>query len=291
MMSAHPTPDAPVARALEEALEAVATEPVRIAVIARALRDAGRASIPERGPEVLEFAEGPFRRALATRIGDDVADEVLDQLRPVLQRAARRSSMQPISSAQLQSPAQSRAAEPVPTPTFVPLRTTSPPQPLELFLDDEEFQAPGDLGEEPGSGVYVSARPRTDPAPGGPLPLVFFATQDASASGALAHALGGRATVRVVEGLLELLDALEEDPEAARVLILDGGYPSIQIPSLITVAPELAGRTRVVVWRAFEGDRAALASAPSDVTSAWIRCHSRGLDELAELCARTLALP
>lgn len=254
MGSIHPILDTPVARALDEALASVATEPVRDAVLTRALRDARRTSVPERGPEVVEFAEGPLRRALASRLGEHIADEVLEQLKPVLERASHRPSLQPVRA---------EAA-----PTFAPLR-----------LDD---------GDDEESGIYVTQRPLTDPAPGGPLPLVFFASQDASASAALAQALGGRATVRIVEGLLELLDAVQEDVDARHVLVLDGGYPSIHLHSLITVAPELATTTKVVVWRVIDSDRVALATTSEGPTSHWIRCQDRDVERLAESCRRAL---
>lgn len=263
MASLHPILDTPVAYAVEEALASVATEPVRDAVLTRALREARRTNIPERGPDVVEFAEGPLRHALASRLGEDVASEVLEQLRPVLERAARRASLQPVA----------RSADAIPMPTFVPVRSEGGREPE---IADED------------SGVYVTPRPLTDPAPRGPLPIVFFASQDASASAALAQALGGRATVRIVEGLLELLDAVTEDADAQHVLVLDGGYPSIQLHSLITVAPELASSTKIVVWRVFEADRAALASVAGAGTARWICCEDRDVEHLAESCTRAL---
>lgn len=259
--SIHPILDTPVARALDEALASVATQPVRDAVLTRALRDARRTSVPERGPEVIAFAEGPLRRALATRLGDHVSDEMLEQLRPVLERASRLASGRPTLQP-VRDPGAALA------PTFAPVRQDDD-------YDDE-------------SGIYSTQRPLTDPAPGGPLPLVFFASQDASASAALAQALGGRATVRIVEGLLELLDAVQEDADARHVLVLDGGYPSIHLHSLITVAPELASTTKVVVWRVLESDRAALASTREGSAADWIRCQDRDVEHLAESCRRAL---
>jgi hypothetical protein len=272
MRSAYPTPDAPIARALAEALETVATVAVSDAVIGRALRDAGYATVPERGPAVNDFAEGPLRRAIAERLGDDVSDEVLDQLRPVLARAASRVTLQPVPAVEHQV-----AGTPLPTPSFAPL----------YAQDDRSAQGAQDEEREEDSGVYASARPLTDPAPRGPLPVVFLASQDALASAGLAQALGGRATVRVVDGLMELLDALEEDADARRVLIVDGGYPSIQLPSLVTVAPELDSRLRVVTWRIFDGDEDAMSDAALQ-RDGWARCTDRSVEALAAVCARAL---
>ncbi|MDQ3036854.1 MAG: hypothetical protein M3Y87_30955 [Myxococcota bacterium] len=256
----------PVACALREALEAVASVPVRDAVIARALRDSGLSSIPESGPEVLAFAEGALHRALSDRVGVEIATEVLDQIRPVLERASMRPSRRPLA------------------------RVGSSPS-LATSSSGSTCPAPGS-GEaipEEESGIFSSNRrsPRTVPAPSAPMPIVFFASRDPGAAAALAQALGGRATVRVVEGLLDLLESIDEAADLRRALVLDGARPSIEVRSLVTVAPELAGRANVVVWRAFDVDRDEIANAPVS-TEGWARCASDVVAELAEACLRAL---
>lgn len=250
MHSVRPQQRGLVTRAVEEALEAVTSPPVRDSVIARALRDARRSSIPERGPEVLEFADGPLARALSDRVGSDVATEVLSQIRPLLERASMRPSLRALP------------------------RATAP--------------AAGADAPEEESGVYVAGpRSPTDPAPGAPLPIVYLASRDADAAVTLALALAGAATVRVVEGLLEVLDALDEDEDAPRVLVLDATRPAVQLHSLVTVAPEIAGRAKVVVWRAVIEDRQAIAAAPVS-TTAWVRCPSGAVADLARACHAAL---
>ena len=134
--------------------------------------------------------------------------------------------------------------------SFAPARTSRPP------VDDE-------------SGVYVARRTATAPAPG--------------AAGALASRLAGSATVRVVEGLLELLDALHDDDDGApRVVAIDGARPSVQVPSIATVVPDLA-RAEIVVWRASAGDRAAI----DPHVASWRACPG-SVDDLAATCARAL---
>ena len=231
MSSARPTHDGLVARALAEAIESVTTPPIRDAILTGALREARRSSIPERGPEVLAFATGPLQRVLSARVGAETAAEVLEQVRPVLQRAALRRSA--------------------------------------TAADDE-------------SGVFVSTRAVTDRAPTTVIPLVFLASRDADVAMALAVRLAGRATVRVVDGLLDLLDAFDEDDEGElRVVVLDGREPAVQVPSVVTVAPELAGRAQGLLWRCTRGDREAL-DAHSEV-GAWPAC-GEPLDDLARAC-------
>lgn len=230
MTSARPTPAGLVARALAEAIESVTTPPIRDAVLAGALREACLSSIPERGPEVRAFAAGPLLRALSARVGAETAAEVLQQVHPVLQRAAMRAS---------------------------------------ASADDE-------------SGVFLSTRAVTDRAPTTVIPLVFLASRDADVAMALAVRLAGRATVRVVDGLLDLLDAFDEDDEGElRVVVLDGREPAVQVPSVVTVAPELAGRAQGLLWRCTRGDREAL-DAHSEA-GAWTACGET-LDDLARAC-------
>lgn len=268
MPSPRPQLFAPVARAVREALEAVASGPVREAVIASALRTSGRFAVPEAGPEVLEFAESALHRALSERLGSDVANEVLEQLRPVLERAATRISLCPSTSASsipAHLPAAERSTRPAPA-------AASAPEP------EEE------------SGIYPSSHlpALTHPAPSASMPTVFLASRDPAMATALARALGGRATVRVIDGLLDLLEAIDEDADATRAVVIDATQPSVQVRSLLTVAPDLAGRTRVVVWRAAPDDHHAIVSAPASSSAGWIRC-AESIDQLADACAATLA--
>lgn len=255
MTSARPTLDGLVARALGEAIESVTTPPVRDAIVTDALRTAGRSSIPERGPEVLEFATGPLQHALSVRVGDETAAEMLRQLRPVLQRAALRASVTP----------RPRGMSP---PS--PLRPTRPAGPMQPAADEE-------------SGVFLSHRAVTDRAPSAAIPLVFLASRDADLAMDLAVRLAGRATVRVVDGLLDLLDAFDEDDEGElRIVVLDGREPAVQVPSVVTVAPELSGRAHGLLWRCTRADRDALDA--HSAAGAWTACGDT-LDDLARACS------
>jgi hypothetical protein len=280
MPSPHPQSRELVARSLTEAIETVATPTVRDSVIGRALRDAGRSSIPEAGPEVLEFADGPLRHALSDRLGDDVASEVLDQIRPVLERASMRPSMRPAAPAVA-------AAVPLGSAKIGSVRPTRP-APADPALLRASTPVDESTPEEE-SGVFAARRlpALTDPAPSAEMPIVFLASRDPGAAAALARSLGGRATVRVVEGLLDLLEAVDEEARVRRVLVLDAAQPSIHVRSLVTVAPELAGRAKVLVWRAFDEDRDALESAPVSADE-WERCSSHALVDLAEACFRAI---
>lgn len=262
MNPARPSYGGLVARALEEAIETVTTRAMRESIIAGALRDDRRSSIPERGPEVLEFAAGALLRSLSTRVGAETAGEVLRQVAPILQRASMRVSLTPRQGVSRPGAAR-KDAEP-----------------------SEVRSVRSDPGDQEDSGVFVSARALTDPAPRAAVPVVLLASHDPEAAHGLAGRFVGRATVRVVDGLLDLLDGLDdEDGRAQCVIVLDGAYPSVQVPSILTIAPDLAGRAKVVLWRCAHADHAALESQGG--SRGWRACE-RTLDDLENLCAQML---
>jgi hypothetical protein len=263
-MSAHaPTDELLVARAIEEAIESVTTRQVRQSLIATALARAGLTSIPPPGPEVIAFVEGELIQALAARVGHETALEVLEQVRPILRRVL--------------PPRVSRRPTPV---VPLPLPASRP------TLRAPQAADPDELDE---SGVFRSSKsPGTCPAPSGPLATIFLASRDADAAIALALGAQQHAAVRVVEGLLDLLDAIDEESDGTvRVLVTDGLYPTVQIASLVAVAPDLIGRVTVVLWRPRRGDRPALATA-AESTAGWIEAGARPPAELAALCVAAI---
>lgn len=277
-------PAGPVARSLSEAIETVVTPRVRDVVLTRALGRAAIDAVPERGPEVFEFVEGPLLAELGARIGEDVAAELLEQLRPVLVRAALRASAIPAVRRAASSPAQA-------FPSVRPTRVSSPPKsfpsirpgpgrltprpsrpPLELDLG--EYEADDD------SGFFVSARSITGPLPRAALRTVLLASTDARAATAFALLLSGRAIVRTVDSLLDVVDALEEPSDVRPTVVLDLGAPSFQLHSLIAMSPELPADPRIVVWRWTEEHRPLIVSA-RPATKDWIVTAARTLEQLA----------
>lgn len=72
-----------IERAVAEAIDAVATPRVRADVIGLALQSARRSVIPERGPAVASFVEGPLFRAIVCLLGEPAATTVRDELAQV----------------------------------------------------------------------------------------------------------------------------------------------------------------------------------------------------------------
>src|SRR5690606_2747558 len=72
-----------IERTVAEAVDAVAAPSVRKQVLALALQRARCSRIPERGPAVAAFVEGPLFRVLAHFVGEHAATTVRDELVPV----------------------------------------------------------------------------------------------------------------------------------------------------------------------------------------------------------------
>lgn len=75
-------------RTIAEAIDAVAAPPVRDRVLAAALRDARLSRLPERGPAVGAFVEGPLFEVLARVVGETAAMAVRDELAVVAEIVA-----------------------------------------------------------------------------------------------------------------------------------------------------------------------------------------------------------
>ncbi len=276
---------------MHEAIGAVATAPICEAVVGAALRAARRTSIPECGLDVVHFADGPLRRALAMRIGEDIAEEVLEQIGPLLRHASSRTvpanhrpSAPPESGA---VPAGSRASV---RPTMPIDSVLSPEAVTELQLS--AFHATGGRNPSPddiaASYVRECERVDTSPAPAHAIVMVFLASNDPDLASALAGALGGRAVVRAVNGLLDLLDLIDEESGVACTVVLDGGLPSVQLASLIAVGPDLRGRAGVVVWRPSEDDRIALSTS-REITAGWTTLHEDSFAAVTKVVVDSLA--
>lgn len=116
------------------------------------------------------------------------------------------------------------------------------------------------------SGLRDSRGYRTLPAPAS-LPIVMVATKDPTLAMAIAAAARGRATVCVAEGALELIESIDEIPGDAAIIV-DASQPSVHVLTLVAMAPDLAGVTRIVVARASAEDKRSI-DAVGETTLEW----------------------
>ena len=274
MTPAHGISRALVARSLNEAIDAVAAPHVRDAVISRALADAGLHAVPERGGVVLTFAQGPLKRALTQRLGEEICDEVLAQIAPLLKHASHVGE----PALRLSQRPQHQDVE------ATRLRTRRAPPSEEMLARAASDEADA-LDDGSASGVYASAMSASAI---GSLPPIFLASSDDAIARRLGGSLTGRAIVHPLGGLLELVDALESHELEAPVVLVDCGNPVLQVASLVALAPDLPAGTVVLVWGPSMNDDLSLRDAP-DLTATWSRLPAAmSIDALAKRCIDVL---
>ncbi|MFO0715128.1 MAG: hypothetical protein U0353_35145 [Sandaracinus sp.] len=286
----------PIQRAITEAIESVASTEARVSILVRALGRAGIARVPERGPEVMRFLEGPLLDALVERLGASTATEIADHLRPVLRMAARASSVAPPTGRATQRPptavpetvppgAEEPATEPRPTlrvadpgrfdpdahdrPTSVPPEQTGvrrTPAPMPAVGGDVSHTAPTRRMETPKDDHLPAAS------------VFVLATLDDALAAALESLR--EVEVRRVRGLFELVDASDDSRERATTLIFDCGAPPVHVASLLALAADMPDVMHVAVLGAAKLDMQALSAAP-DRTIGWYYLDRTSPEDLA----------
>ncbi|MBN8616715.1 MAG: hypothetical protein J0L92_39395 [Deltaproteobacteria bacterium] len=275
----------PVQRAITEAIEAAASTEARVSILIRALGRSGLARVPERGPEVLRFLEGPLLDALIERLGPTVATEIGDQLRPVLRMASRGSNVAP-----------SRTSRPPPSDAGVE------PRPTLRVIDPARFDALD--GETPKLSPIDSSGVR--PTPMRPLPerdhashtaatrrmeqhkdeaippaaVFVLATLDDALTAAVEQLPNVR--VRRVRGLFELVDASDEARDRITTLVFDCSQPPVHVASLLALAADMPEPMQVAVIGATKLDLSAIYASP-ERTIGW---HYLDRMTAAELAAK-----
>jgi len=290
----------PVQRAITEAIESIASTEARVSILVRALGRAGLPRVPERGPEVLRFVEGPLLDAIVERLGTAAADQIVEHLRPLLRLAARGpASRPPPRAAETARPPPGTsppgAREPRPT-----MRVTDPAQfahaathdpsvferqtlhdPMQLAVTPVPPASSRAGSATPGSEVS-GARPRprpTVPETMPPAASYVLASLDDQLIDAV-EALEGL-SIRTVRGLFELVDAAEDARDRSTTLVFDCAAPPVHIASLLALAADMPVTVRVALLGASQLDRQALASAP-ERTVGWAFLERPTAGELAQ---------
>ncbi|MBX3270304.1 MAG: hypothetical protein KF729_08580 [Sandaracinaceae bacterium] len=228
-----------VERAVVEAIDALASEKVRNAVLELALRWSRNSTIPERGPDVADFVEGALFVATEQVLGLAAAEALAAQLAPI----AAMVRSQEISSVR-------------PTPDVGVARDSFP----ELSISSPI--AP--TSRPPAGGRLV-----TDPAPER-VPFVAVASSDPGGLDEMSRALGGVATVHAVRDALAILDEL--DDRETDLVVIDCRRPVVSVETLLALGPELPGDARIVLWGERADLEASLAQLGIALPDNWICC-------------------
>ncbi len=217
------------ARAIEEALEGVAAPAVKDAIVVRALSRTGALAIPEDADGLVAFVRGPLRLAIVDQLDEDVADEVLATLGPIVERIATARGLRPPSMSQPPFPAPMREAPRAAQPATVRPDPTPP---------GEAHGGWADLDDEDPSGIVVVRHGKTVRA-GEFLPVVLVVSTNVEWTRALSVELVGRAIVRAVAEIFEMVEAVEDHRADLPVVLFDCASAPFHLESVATFASEL----------------------------------------------------
>lgn len=259
-----------VERAVKEAIDAVAAPTMRDAILDLALRWGRHERVPEHGPGVTEFIENALFLAAEQSLGSELARSIVEQLQPIATMAAG----QEISTV--------RSSWPSPRGAGGPRAVDALDDALRLELDDEESEEADvlilvDDDDEPPRRPLL-----TDPAPRG-LPLVLVSTSDPARIDQLGHALLGVAMIVVVSDALAILEGLGEGKGA--LVVIDCRRPTIQLETLLAMAPELPRRYHIVLWGERPDLERRLSVDGDGLPAEWVCCGADAeADDVGAVC-------
>lgn len=241
-----------IERAVAEAIGAIAAPAVRDEVIELALRWAGCEALPERGPAVASFVEGPLFRALVHVLGEPSARSVCDELAAVTAMVMDEEVSE--------------------------VRPSWPVLALDPAEDDPELIIEMEMDEE-----LASVPMATDPAPRRDLPLLVVASSSPTTLSMLSVALGGAAYIEPARDALALLEGLGRND--AGLIVLDCKRPTVQVETLLAMQPELPAGLRVVLFGEPRGLERHLEAAGAEIPATWVCCGTdASVEDLAAVC-------
>lgn len=278
-----------VERAVKEAIDAVAAPTVRDAILALALRWGRHERVPEHGLAVPEFVENALFFAAEQSLGGELARSIVEQLQPIATMAAR----QEISTVRSSWPSLGRSGPRVDPFDEAPLLELDDDEGFDARddHDDDEGFDDHDRGDSEDDVVIVvddddEPSPRhpllTDPAPRG-LPLVLVSTSDPARIDQLGQALLGVATIIAVSDALAILDGLGEGKGA--LVVVDCRRPTIQLETLLAMAPELPRRHHIVLWGERPDLERRLSVDGDGLPDEWVCCGAKAeADDVGAVC-------
>lgn len=303
-----------VSRAVREALGTLVSPAVAAQMVERALQAAGIVTIPEGGPALAGWVDGPLRAQVELYVGADAAELLAAQLAPVVAHAAGRRADAVAPSPNAPGPAApAKAASPAKPPPILPAEkgrgtfgsdqpTGVIAQPLQppgklhdvqgtarIGLTDAQRRALGARRAKPGdlAGSVVTTRHPQTFEVAEPLPprRVLAATSARSAVEALQTYLGSTAQVEQVSDLVALLDALEEPGAGRPIVLVDCLRPTVHVTSIAAIGEDLPQGTTVVLWGTSESSWHELDRERTP-NCRWVRCSQEATpDDVGSLCA------
>lgn len=247
-----------VSRALREVLEAFASDTVAADILMHALVDGGFAAPPEDADDLEDLVRGALHAEVAATLGEEVAEAVVDGMRPVIAMMRRAETPTPVSPSRSRSEDRETA---VPPPPRAHAARTQPqeglpipdtrPAPLDPMACVEvpftASRAPragrAASTEQPGvDAVTSTGGHRRPPSLTGAVDLALLTIDDALVE--RMHAQAGGHTILVADTFGSL--------RKARVVVVDTrhAFDALGATWGVAIAPQV-----VILWPADTADR------------------------------------
>lgn len=251
--------ETPVARAVREAIDAVAAPDVRVQILHRALHMAREHQIPPAGEALQRFVEKHLKTATAFYLGHEAADSVMKSLSPIISLAKRLGA----------DGARSISGRGETTKKIGAARVRSGVSPT----GRDQASAPGS-GTQPAAqtddqlatGKYPTVQPL-----GSALPMVLVASTSAERCRGIEAHLSAIAAVQQVEDVVAFLDNLQATASLSPLVVIDCIESSVQPATLATLAHELPQDSSVLLWGASEEEHRDLQRL-AHREQGWLRC-------------------
>lgn len=273
VVSAHDAFQDPVARAIREAIDAVAAPDVRVQILHRALHMAREHKIPSAGEPLQTFVEKHLLRATAFYLGEEAANSVMENLQQivVLARALGSAGASPadnstrkLGARQDQSGAHRRDPD---TRQVGKARDSARvgSQPVQKPVRSQPA-----LDEASALAARTQKYPAMRPA-GTSLPMVLVASSDLDRCLGIEEHLEGAATVQQVQDVVSFLDTLKAMASLGPIVVVDCVQTSLQPTTLATIAHELPEESAVLLWGATDQHHRDLGDLVQEERG-WLRC-------------------
>lgn len=241
--------DGRMARTVREVLGSVFAPDLRDRILEDALDRGRESTVPEEAARARDFVEGPLRATIFEHGGIEAADAVMEGLDPILEMAGSHVRMKDTRRVD------ETQVEPRRAPSTIP--------------------APAADDEIPGEDSHVTAAQRP----------VMMATLDRTGVDGVARCLVGRAEVRQVGDVFDLVSAMDVHSSRAPLLVIDCCLPAVDPATVATMLPVVPRGSRVILWGATERMRADLELV-APAAAEWIACAADATHEdLASLLA------
>ena len=236
--------EGPVARAVLEALDAVAVPEVRAQILHRALHTAREHQIPGSGDALQRFVGKHLRAATAFYLGNEAAEAVMRTLQPILSLAARLGD-------DGAAPASRRGDT---------TRRLGPPKRSGVSKASPREGPPSETDKYP-----------TVRSMGTALPMVLLATRSIERCNAVEAHLEGAAAIQRVEDVVSFLDNLKATASLCPLVVVDCVETSVRPATLATLTHELPRDSAVLLWGATDEHHRDLTGL-AERDRGWLRC-------------------